>query len=355
MTLRARSCPALLTALAAVGVLALLLVSSATIADAIPIKKSTPPSPSPRWGPNIAYDAKDGYVVMFAGSTSQNYTWKFSHGTWSKIATSSAPPARAHGGFAYDTADGYAVLFGGSKGGTYYDDTWEYSGGVWTNVTASAGPAPSPRVSMGMAYDAADGYIVLFGGIDRVHHTLGDTWEFAHGKWTNVTGTTGQTPLDRFAEGMTYDAADGYLLMYGGWTDSKGVDDKVLNDTWEFTGGFWKPLSPSTNPGPRWFVGLSYDSADGYVLLFEGIIDAGVKSYWNTPPYTWTYRDGIWTNVTNASDSPTHRFAEGLVDDPADGYVLMFGGLNATAVVAHALSETWTYKNSVWTNITKTA
>ena len=342
-------------ATAAVAVLVLLLVSSVSSAAPIASKNPAPVHPSNRWGPNMVYDAKDGYVLLFGGSTNQNYTWKFSDGKWTDLNIAVAPPSRAHGGIAYDAADGYVVLFGGSSRNVYYNDTWEYSGGVWKNVTASAGRGPSPRVAPAMAYDAADGYIVLFGGMNAAHHTLNDTWEFAHGKWANVTGTTGETPVSRFAEGLAYDAADGYLLMYGGWTATKGLKDKTLDDTWEFSGGAWKPLSPKENPGPRWFVGLTYDSTDGYVLFFEGINDSGVKSYWNTPPYTWTYRGGVWTNVTNSSNSPPHRFAEGLVDDPADHYVLMFGGLNSTAVVAHALSDTWTYAGGVWTNITKTA
>jgi len=344
------------TAAAVVGlVLALVLVSSVSNAAPVTGKSAAPVHPSNRWGPNMVYDAKDGYVLLFGGSTNQNYTWAFSDGKWTNLDLAVAPPSRAHGGIAYDAADGYIVLFGGSNAGRFYNDTWEYAGGVWKNVSASAGQAPSPRVAMGMAYDAADGYIVLFGGMTKSHQTLNDTWKFAHGKWANVTGTTGATPLSRFAEGMAYDAADDYVLMYGGWTATKGQNERTLDDTWEFSGGLWKLVSPTTNPGPRWFVDLTYDSTDGYILFFEGINDSGVKSYWNTPPYTWTYLHGVWTNVTNASDAPSHRFAEGLADDPADHYVVMFGGLNSTAVVAHALSDTWTYKSGVWTNITKTA
>jgi hypothetical protein len=311
--------------------------------------------PSARWGPNMVYDSKDGYVLLFGGSDARSDTWAFSTGVWTQLSISPAPGPRAHAGFAYDTADGYAVLFGGQYKGILYGDTWTYSGGVWTNITLTAGKGPSGRTAPGMTYDSADGYVLLFGGMNSAGKTPGDTWEFSHGQWKNVTGTTGATPLARFAEGLVYDATDGYTLMYGGWGVQKGIKNKALNDSWEFLGGVWKQLHPLTNPGLRWFVGMTFDSRDGYILQFGGINDSGVKSNWNTPPYTWTYHAGTWTNVTNLSDAPGHRFAEGLVDDPAAGNVLMFGGLNSTAVVAHSLSDTWTFSSTVWKNITKTA
>ncbi len=337
------------------GVAASGALSSFSLENLQKSKATSASYPSRRWGPNMVYDAKDGYVLMFSGSSGGNATWSYSNGRWTNLDIAAAPPARAHAGIAYDAADGYVVLFGGAGAHRTFNDTWEYSGGVWKNVTATAGPAPPPMVAMGMSYDAADGYIVLFGGLTATHKTLNATWEFAGGKWTNVTATVGPAPMGRFAEGLAYDAADGYVLMYGGWTDVKGLKDKTLEDTWKFSGGRWTELSSLSAPGPRWFVGLTYDSADGYILLFEGINDSGMKSNWNTPADTWTYQGGVWTNVTNPSDTPSHRFAEGLVDDPAGNNVLLFGGLNSTAVVAHTLSDTWTYAAGVWTNVTKTA
>ncbi|MGA8542779.1 MAG: hypothetical protein WB947_04480 [Thermoplasmata archaeon] len=336
-----------------VALIAVILIAVVPAAVATSSSK-VQPNPSRRWGPNIVYDAKDGYLLMFGGSSGGNTTWKFADGKWIDLNIAIAPPRRAHAGIAYDAADGYVVLFGGTNP-HFLNDTWEYSGGHWTNVTASAGRAPSSRTTMGMTDDAKDGYVLLFGGINPRHQTQNDTWEFAHGRWTNVTGTTGATPLTRFAEGMAYDATNEYVVMYGGWTDAKNQKDKTLDDTWKFTAGRWTELQSASGPGPRWFVGMTFDSEDGYILMFEGIIDAGVKSNWNTPPDTWTFAGGVWTNVTNASDTPSHRFAEGLADDPAGGYVLMFGGLNSTAMVAHSLGDTWTYTNKVWSNISKTA
>ncbi len=342
-----------MTGLRASGVIVLtaIVLFSALPAVGATTTKEASTHPKASFGPNMAYDAKDGYVLMFGGSGNGNETWIFSGGKWTELHPSLAPHGRVYAGIAYDAADGYVVMFGGRAGGFVFDDTWTYVGGRWTNITSSAGPGPSARWSPGMAYDTADDYVVLFGGHDNhPDRTFADTWEFVHGKWANVTGTTGGIPAQRMGEGMAYDASDGYVLMYGGWTHA----NDILNDTWKFSEGKWTLLSPAKNPGPKWWAGMTFDSTDGYVLLFAGIINVA-KKWWTTPPDTWTYVGGVWTNVTSTSDSPPQRFGEGMVDTPAADNVLMFGGLNSTDVIAHPLSDTWTYEGEVWTNITKTA
>ncbi len=64
---------------------------------------------------------------------------------------------------AYDAATGTVVLFGGG-GRRPVGDTWTWDGTTWTQQH----PATSPPVRCGtsMAYDAATGTVVLFGGGD---------------------------------------------------------------------------------------------------------------------------------------------------------------------------------------------
>src|SRR2546426_8444779 len=115
---------------------------------------------------SIAYDAADGYVVLFGGATSlgsiNGETWKYSGGTWTQITPTSGPPARFGGAMTYDTVDGYILLFGGFDSAFQpLRDTWKFSTGAWTNITSSSGP--SARAVPSMAYDAlsADQYVVL--------------------------------------------------------------------------------------------------------------------------------------------------------------------------------------------------
>src|SRR5436190_1909276 len=62
---------------------------------------------------------------------------------------------------AYDAARGVTVLFGGANYPTTNGDTWEWNGTVWTQHAVRG---PSPRVGHAMAYDAPRGVTLLFGG-----------------------------------------------------------------------------------------------------------------------------------------------------------------------------------------------
>lgn len=68
-------------------------------------------------------------------------------------------------------------------------DTWRYvpsGGGAWTHLTMTFPPgSPPPRSGFGMTYDATDGYTLLFGGSTPAG-PLNDTWEFHSSAWTLV-------------------------------------------------------------------------------------------------------------------------------------------------------------------------
>jgi hypothetical protein len=247
----------------------------------------TPVAPAPRYGASMAYDAADGYVVLFGGSPSiaargyLNDTWTFVGGKWTGIpAGPGLPVARAYAAMAYDALDGYVVLFGGlTNANTTYgslNDTWSFSGGVWTLLQqyfSGCGSclAPSPRFAAAMGYDAADGVIVLFGGSYRgVSSTsyLGDTWEFSGGSWTNLTSISGTPPSNRSGAAMTFDGWDGYLLLFGG---RSSFSPYTFNDTWNFSGGVWTQMSTSsTLPGGNYDGTIGYDAVDSTVVYLPG-------------------------------------------------------------------------------------
>jgi hypothetical protein len=78
---------------------------------------------------------------------------------------------------AYDAATGNVVLFGGGTASTNFGDTWTWDGSTWTKQDAKT--SPPARHSASMAYDAATGNVVLFGGQGGVF--LGDTWTWGSG------------------------------------------------------------------------------------------------------------------------------------------------------------------------------
>ncbi len=204
---------------------------------------------------------------------------------------------------------------------------------LWVNVTATT-PLPPARDSAGFAYDAADGYELLFGGRDGTYSALGDTWVFRDGVWNQLHPSP--SPPARFGGAMTFDATDGYVLLFGGYT-SFGA----LNDTWAFLGGKWTQLSPPTAPSPRAWSAMAYDSTDGYVVLFGGA--TGTVSLGDT----WKFVGGTWTNLTGSS-APSARDSAGMANDPSDHDVVMFGG---EATDSAELADTWTFAAGAWTQV----
>ncbi len=68
---------------------------------------------------------------------------------------------------AYDAAASDIVLFGGAGAVSpyrsgYLRDTWTWDGTTWTQQAPAT--HPSAREQASMAYDAATGQVVLFGG-----------------------------------------------------------------------------------------------------------------------------------------------------------------------------------------------
>ena len=299
-------------------------------------------APSPRWLAGMTYDAADHYVLLFAGENSSyatiySDTWAFANDTWTELNPSSSPSGRYLTHMAYDSADGYVVLFGGyTTGGSGYimlNDTWTYRAGTWTNVTSSSSSAPEPRWRDALAYDAADGYVVLFGGTDQYATIIyNDTWTFHAGTWTNRT-TTG-SPVGRYRAAMTYDSTDGYILLFGGCTSTCSTPS---SDTWKYLGGAWTKLSPSTHPNARVYPTLADAPVQGGALLFGGSSSPVTQ----TPQSdTWLFASGNWTNLTSSIGAhPPARGYSMLSYDPVDNLTVLFGGANSVT----SLNDTWSF------------
>jgi hypothetical protein len=83
---------------------------------------------------------------------------------------------------AFDAASGTTLLFGGTNTcNDFYGDTWRYDGTSWHLVSGSGGP--SRRHEPGMVFDEARGEILLFGGLTTLalggaYECSGETWSF---------------------------------------------------------------------------------------------------------------------------------------------------------------------------------
>ncbi len=362
----------------------------------------TPAPPASR-GASMTYDSEDGYVVLDNGLTHPGVwtftrgTWR------NVSTTAGVAPRPRYGAtFVDDPRAGYVLLFGGAStpdgGGCpgcaaaqEFNDTWAFRGGRWFNLTPDLTGAPTPRDQANAGYDATDGYVQIDSGYDSAHGGTGTpgAWAYADGRWITFPGANASNPCARFAAAETYDASLDRLLAYGGydaggtaclttetfvngsWTSAVGAatppsqpdeamtydayDGYVLlfgagageNETWSYLAGNWTQIHPPLAPSGRSGASLAYDSADGYVLLFGGAAASGRQGLMND---TWSYRAGVWTNRTTAVAPPPRNDAA-MTYDSEDGYVLLYGGFQPFGMLT-AWSDIWSFRSGNWTNRT---
>ncbi len=139
---------------------------------------------------------------------------------------------------------------------------------------------------------------------------------------------------------MTFDGRDDYTVMFGGAVGEPGSDS---NQTWIFEGNRWFLLQTALSPPATNSAMLTYDAADGYVVLYEGIVPHG-------GPQTWTYAAGVWTNRTGPGPDFYWPFSA-MTFDYRDGYVVAAGPTFTT----QGHGWTWKFSGGSWTNISSTA
>lgn len=295
--------------------------------------------------------ARDAGCSLAPGSSGSSYLTggREPIGNWTQVKPPNAPSNRSDPALVFDPKAGYLVLFGGttlndsvSGGGVALNDTWTFSGGVWTNLSI---PGPSAGGGVAMTYDPAIGCILLFGGVGNNHTSLpgsplylsSQTWEFCQGRW-NLLPIYG--PDARYVASMTYDAADGYVLMWGGL----GYSPSDGNQSWSFAEGQWRSLgtggpSASIQDGN---VAMAYDAAIGAVVLAD---DAQALNS-NT---TWEFVAGKWSQL---EVSQPNLLWSAMSYDPINNLLLLFGGASASSPNAgHSTNQTWGFQNGAWANL----
>jgi hypothetical protein len=196
--------------------------------------------------------------------------------TWTKQAPVAAPPARYGEAMAYDAATGTVVLFGGQSRTGRFGDTWTWDGTTWTQQHPAASPPALTEASM--AYDAATGTVVLFGGYNG--QRLGQTWTWDGTTWTQQHPAA--RPPARFLASMAYDDVTGTVVLFGG-EGLHGTQDFALGDTWTWDGTTWTKRHPAASPSARGGASMAYDAATGTGVLFGG---ADARSIFRD---TWTW------------------------------------------------------------------
>jgi hypothetical protein len=223
-------------------------------------------SPPPLYLSGCAYDATAGYVLLFGGhgagpgNDSTNQTWSYSGGVWTQLHPKAWPLTRYGEVMFYDAAMSEIVLYGG-----------------WTDDKSVA---------------QADGLC-----IPSLCPYLNDTWIYAGGDWKRELA--GPSPPGHVYDSVAYDGTSGYWVIFGGQQSASKTPKSTQNATWAYEGSAWVNLTVTHAPGTEFGAGMTYDAEDGYDVLFGGLSGTMVNAPLNN--YTWTYASGVWTNITATS------------------------------------------------------
>ena len=262
-------------------------------------------------------------------------------GTWSQARGGGTPPLpRDAQQMVYDPATRSVLVFGGK--GTrdrYFNDLWAYhAGGGWGRLSPQ-GVLPPARFGPGMAYDSARNRIVVFGGVLRTaYQPSNDTWVYdpESSAWQH-SSSPGASPAPRLYPSMIYDKAGGKTILFGGWTGTS-----AFNDTWSYDlpAGRWTRVNTAGAPSARWGASMVYDPANGTVILFGGLF--GSYDGRSRLGDTWIYNPArrIWTNSRPSGPVPPARAYAAMAYDQANGTVILFGGF---AGPQGLLADTWAY------------
>lgn len=274
-------------------------------------------------------------TVLFGGGV-DNFgygdTWVFSRRYgWLQLSPTTSPPPRSGAAFAYDPITKTAVLFGGNPGDfVYLGDTWTWDGTTWTQQFPPVSPSARAFNTEPMAFDAATGTVVLFGGFaNGGSSVLGDTWTWdgQTKTWTERFPATSPSPRGTT---LTYDGATKQVIIFGGGQAGEGG---FLADTWTWDGVNWTQQSPAYSPSARQSNGLAYDANIGEVILFGGLSASGEQLN-----DTWRW-NGITWNQIQTPFTPRGRSAVSMDYDPNFYGLVLFGGFISDGVT----NGTWLF------------
>jgi RHS repeat-associated protein len=311
-------------------------------------RATTPSTLKPQHHGAMAYDQKNGQIVLFggaqgtgSGATTVNETWTWKAGVWTKRGPATSPPVRSGARMVWDPVQEAVILFGGRNVSTYYNDVWKWTGSTWVAVTPS-GTAPTVRGFGAMAYDPVRKGIIVFGGLTTPESSgasvrLNDTWQLKNNTWTRLqaNGASG-APAARSQPMLGYSETSSELVLFGGTTSNCG-DCARLDDTWTLgsSATSWTSRTPANKPEGRAGAGMAFDRGVDGLVMFGGISGDGTAATYRKD--TWAWDGSTWRSAGSIA-SPGGRQAMAMAATTT-GQVVMFGGSTDAGV----LSDTWVY------------
>jgi hypothetical protein len=279
----------------------------------------------------LVYDDQMGGVLFlgdtfYSDPTQPAQTWIWDGSAWTHLHPTHEPSIRSKAAIAYDPATKQVVLFGGlsSLANTkMLSDTWTWDGTDWMQHHPTT--SPPARDDAALAYDAATQQLVLFGGGSSkppigglVPPPLNDTWTWDGSNW--IQQHPAASPLPVLSPGLAYDAAQHTLILFGGLYANTTPVRKELNDTWQWTGTNWVQLHPQTSPrlldminGHQMlysYPNMVYDPQHQQIFLLFGGVDDNNDQF--QAGWIW---DGTNWSKTKVNGPPTPTDIGDLVYD----------------------------------------
>jgi cysteine-rich repeat protein len=230
----------------------------------------------------MAFDSRRSHIVALGacGSvTGASQTWTFDGTAWSPLAIQHVPLPGSDMAMTYDVVRDRMVLFIGARA-----ETWLFDGAAWEQPALPPGSGPGSRLGPEMAFDAARGVTVLFGGSHDTEdglYSVSDTWEFDGALWRELRPV--HEPPPRFRPALGYDAGRHRVVLFGGGPRNPDVGHGAATDLWDYDGVDWRPRTTITTPTATEAAQLIYDPVRSRFVL-SGTNDWWTLSYLSEVP-----------------------------------------------------------------------
>jgi hypothetical protein len=191
-------------------------------------------------------------------------------GAGSSPASAGQPPARTGAAMAYDPANGSVVLFGGESRFHTLDDTWIWDGSGWTQAHPATSPPPLENVQM--AYDPVSHDVLLVGGQQLATPDSGSV-ACSGGSGSSSSGSTGSTgisvPPNEPIPAIAPAPSESANARQGTAAAASGCDAVVSPDaaTWLWNGSDWSKAAVSTPFVVFGSGAIATDPVSGRVVL----------------------------------------------------------------------------------------
>lgn len=185
---------------------------------------TSPPLMAEAW---MDYDRGNRAIVLWGPTLQgdQPVTWTWDGTTWMPRHPGAQPPLRFRAALAFGARSG-VLLFGGQPevtGGL--NDTWVWDGDNWRQLHPATSPGGGPTL---MVHEDARRDVLM------VEHD--GTWTWDGSNWTRLT----PSPPFEWYRSIAYDAAYGWTVLFGGKSSQTNVG---TSEFWTWDGATWSEVS----------------------------------------------------------------------------------------------------------------